>query len=259
VKRLSSTLSAVILALAASSAGVPPPAFAQPAPADARQAARELADKGYEHYEAGEYAKAIKFFRDAEARFHAPTLLLMQGNAQVKNGGLVEARAVYQRVVDEQLASDAPKEFVDAQVEAKAAIESLKLRIATLKIVLKGMTADKVHITIDDVEVPTASVLQPLPQNPGTHKIVGVIGGEEGGRAVYQSVTLKEGSTKQIQLVFRPGGPATSGPPPSRGCASCEIEGLRAGAGAPAGLLSTAFVGVLMALRRRGRRRLPGA
>lgn len=244
-----------MLAIVAPAAWAPaPPAFAQPAqPAkDPKQAARELADKGYEQLQTGDYAKAIEFFRQAEALYHAPTLLLMQANAYVKLEGYVEALALYRRVADEKLAPDAPQEFRDAQAEAIKGADKLTGRIATLKIVFKGTTADKVRVTIDGVEIPTEKVLGPILQNPGNHKVEATLAAEEGGRSVFQSVTLKEGTTKQIQLVFRAG--ATNGPepvPPSRGCASCEI-GLPAGGSAPLeGALSLAVIGVLARLRRR--------
>ncbi len=52
--RLTRTAIAVILALSATSALLVSPAAAQPPPVeDWKRAARELADKGYEHYEAG--------------------------------------------------------------------------------------------------------------------------------------------------------------------------------------------------------------
>lgn len=252
--RLSRGLVIAALALAAQGVFHAPAALAQPAATeDAKRAARELANKGYELYEAGDYTKAIQFFRDAEARFHAPTLLVIQARAHEKIGGLVEAQALYEKVAAEELAADAPKEFVEAQASAKAALEDIGPRIAFVKIVLKGMTADKVKITVDEVEVPAARLLEPIPANPGTRKIAATIGGDDGGRTVFQTVTLKEGVTKQIQLVFRPGGSVTAGelPPSGGGCASCEIGSLGAGDGAPPAVLGAAAAAALTALRRR--------
>ena len=257
-RTVSRGLVAVALSLAAQAVFDVPRALAQPAATDdAKRAARELANKGYELYEAGDYEKAIQFFRDAEARFHAPTLLVIQARAQEKIGGLVEAQALYQKVAAEELAEGAPKEFVEAQDSAKAALEDLGPRIAFVKIVLKGMTADKVKITVDGAEVPAARLLEPIPANPGTRKIAATIGGDDGGRTVFQTVTLKEGVTKQIQLVFRPGGSVTAGelPPSGGGCASCEIGSLRGAEGAPPALFAAAAVGLLAAARRRRRAR----
>lgn len=249
MKSLLTTLTAVVLALATQLAS------AQPAQSDedAKQAARELANKAYEHYAAGEYGRAILYFRDAEARFHAPTLVLHQAHSHAKLGQLVEARALYQRIIDEKLADDAPKEFVDAQTEAKKLAEIMGARIATLKIVLKGMSPDKVSISIDDVELPKETALDAIPMNPGAHRIVATLGGDEGGRAVYQSVTLKEGTTKQIQLVFRAGTPVQT-PPPAGGCASCEIGSPRDVRSFPAPLSFTLALTALAALRRSKRR-----
>lgn len=256
VKRLPRTILAVAIAIAAPCALAAMPAAAQQAAADgAKRAARELADKGYEHYESGEYAQAVVYFRQAETKFHAPSVLLMQANAHEKLGQLVEAAPLYERIAGEPLAEDAPQEFRDAQVEAKATLERVKVRIATLKIVLKGMTADRVTVTIDDVEVPADKVLQPIPQNPGTHRVQATIGGDESGRAVFQSVTLKEGMTKQIQLVFRPAAPGGA-PPSAGGCASCEIAGARPGGGAGMGVMGSLAVGLLLASRRRRRGRV---
>lgn len=255
MKRLPRTILAVLLAVApcalATSVVRERPAAAQPASAEtAKRLARELADKGYEHYEAGEYAQAVVYFRQAEAKFHAPSILLMQANSHEKLGQLVEALPLYEAIVAEPLAEDAPQEFRDAQAEAKATVERVRVRIATLKIVLKGMTADRVRVTIDGVEIPQEKVLEPIPQNPGTHKVEATIGGDESGRAVFQSVTLKEGMTKQIQLVFRPGAPV--GPPPSSGgCASCEVGGARGAEGLPAGVVGSLAVALLSFRRRK--------
>lgn len=243
-----------------------PDAAAQPAPTAQPSAqpsdqsdewrkntARELATKGFEYFESGQLGKALQYFKDAEERFHAPTLVLLIAKTHMKLDQYVEARDAYQRIIDEQLPDTAPKEFLDAKEEAKKTVDLAAARIATLKITLKGMTPDKIRLTIDDVEIPTAKILTPLPQNPGNHKIVATLGGDEGGRAVYQAVDLKAGTTKQVQLVFRAG--QLGGPPPSSGgCASCEV-GAHLGAGDA--VKSSAFalvLGALAAVRRRKRR-----
>ncbi|MBK8257463.1 MAG: hypothetical protein IPK82_32945 [Polyangiaceae bacterium] len=221
----------------------------------AKKEARELANQGYEHFQAGDYKKAVVLFEQAEAKFHAPTIMYMWGQAHELSGGLVEAQALYKRIVEETLPSDAPQEFRDAQTKARSSLDGLTGRTSLLKIVLKGMTADKVKVTIDDKEISTAALTEPIPQNPGTHKIVASIGGDDGGRAVFQSVTLKEGTTKQIQLVFRPGGPAGSAiPPQSNGCASCEIGARSAATDARAKTVA-AMLGALALLRRMRRRK----
>ena len=228
-------------------------ALSQPAASDdEKRAAKELANKGYEQYEAGEYDKAVKLFVEAAKHFPAPTILLVTARSEEKLDRFVEAQGHYRRIVDMELAPDAPKEFADAKAAAEEALPKLSGRIAFVKIVLKGMTADRVQITIDDAEVPRGKVLEPIPQNPGTHKIVATIGGDDGGRSVFQSVTLKEGVTKQIQLVFRPGGSLTSGElPPGGGCASCEIGTLQGRGSSAEALLAAVTLAFFFGVRSR--------
>lgn len=219
---------------------------------DAKKKARELANSGFEQFEAGEFDKAIALFKQADATFHAPTILLLLARAHEKKEDFVSARAVYRKIADEQLAADAPKEFVEAQKTAKDAADSLDGKIAFVKIVLKGATKQTVQISIDGVEVPGARLSEAIPANPGTRKIAATIGGDDGGRTVFQTVTLKEGTTKQIQLVFRPGGVVTAGelPPQGGGCASCEIGSLNSRGDAGQALFGVALAISAAALRR---------
>jgi hypothetical protein len=187
--------------------GAPRPVFAQTdATEEAKNAARELANQGFAHYQAGEYQKAIQLFLQADERFHAPTLVIMQAHAQAKLGNFIEARALYNRVVSEALAPNATKEFREAQAEAKAGLEELTGKTGYLKIVLQGGTADRVQITVDGIPVPPSRIGQPIEQNPGKRKIVAMIDAEEGGRSVFQTVTIKPKRTKQVTLAFRKSG-----------------------------------------------------
>jgi len=177
----------------------------------AKAEARLLADRAFEHFSAGEYQKAIQLFHEADTKFHAPTLVLMQGHAQRKSGNLIEARALYQRVANETLPPDAPKEFRDAQAEANAAVSELTGKTGYLKIVLTGSAADKVQISIDGLPVPPSKLGQPMELNPGKRKIEAIIDAEEGGRSIFKTVLIKPGRTKQIQLAFKKSGIVVEG------------------------------------------------
>ncbi|HSN98183.1 MAG TPA: tetratricopeptide repeat protein [Candidatus Nanopelagicales bacterium] len=90
-----------------------------------RDQARALADRGFALHEQGKYAEALAAFEEAERQFHAPTVLLMIARSQVKLGRLADARATYERIVDEQLANYAPPPFFEAQAAARKELEEL--------------------------------------------------------------------------------------------------------------------------------------
>lgn len=171
-----------------------------------RDEARALADQANVHFEAGEYQKAIELLHQADSIFHAPTLVIMQGHAQKKLGNLIEARALYMRVVKEGLDPNATEPFKAAYEEAKALADQLIGKTGYLKILLSGeIPPEKVQITIDDLPIPPSRIGQPIEQNPGKRKLVATIDAEEGGRQVFQIVTISPGKTKQIKLAFRKG------------------------------------------------------
>ena len=145
---------AMLLLGAALSVGVAAPAAAQqieadpkpaaPAPAateEDKAAARELANKGFELYQAGNYKEAIQYFKDADARFHAPTLVIMQASANEKIGNLIEARGLYSQITREPLSPSASKEFKKAYADAEDALAKIKGRIPRLRIVAGSATA----------------------------------------------------------------------------------------------------------------------
>lgn len=203
---------------------------AQPARADsakqkdsAKEDARKLAEQGFDAFDAGNYKAAAQLFRRADERFHAITLVLLQGHALAKRGSLLEARALYQRVLDEKLPANAPKEFIDAKTEAKTSLEELDKRIPTLRIDVQNAPAGA-RVTIDAVEVPASEWSRPIAREPRTLAIVGAATGYE---PITRSVVLKEGARESVTLTFPaaeplfvPVAPSTSAPPPATPAAS---------------------------------------
>lgn len=184
-------LSAAAVCLAVLS---PAALLAAPSASD-RDAARRLADKGAELFDAGKYEEAIDHFRRANERVHAPTFLLKMAQANVKLGKLIEGRDIFQQIADEQLAPQAPESFVNARKTARRELEDLKRRIPTLQIVVTGAPPSEVNVTVDGTSL--QSIDQPIAQDPGDHTVV-VTG--SGGASVTRSVTLHEGSAERLEI-----------------------------------------------------------
>lgn len=194
------------------------------AAAAGRDAARGLAGKGYEHFEAGNYARAIDFFQQAEARYHAPPHLLYIARAQVKLGKLLEAEATYKKVIDEQLASDAPAPFKEAQTSARAELTEAQILVPSLVIELDGDVPSGTKVSIDGTPLENKALGKPLRQNPGTHFVTA----EPPGQApIGRTIVLKlgGGEDQRVTLQF----PRTGSIVPGIICFSVGVVGIGVG------------------------------
>jgi len=230
-------------------------ASAQPEPQvsqESKDAARALAEKGYELFEAGKYADAMEHFKQAEQKFHASPHLLFIARSQVKLGNLVEGREVYEKIIAERLANYAPDAFREAQADAKKEVAALRQRIPSIQLVVIGAEPDHVKVTIDGTELPSRKLHERLPANPGPHTIVGTA---EGHPPVTRSVTLAESATASIELSFgasaapsappQPDQPAPDAPPTGSlvpAIAAFGVGALGLGIGAITGAISLSKV-----------------
>lgn len=160
------------IALLAAIATIGPAASADPPKADPpkkvtqadRDAARALAEQGFEKFQQRKYADAIALFSKAEEHFHAPPHVAFIARAHEKRGELVEAADTYRRLLAEPLARDAPQPFRDAHAEAGPALASIERRIPKLRVDVAGDGADRARITASDRPMKPGVA---SPTNPG--------------------------------------------------------------------------------------------
>jgi hypothetical protein len=189
-------LGLTLLAIPATAAGQQ----SQPT-AEAKLAARALANKGVELFDAGRYEDALTAFRGAEALVHAPPLLVMAARSCERLGRLLEARSLYQRVLDEPLAATASRAFQEAQAEAKTELAALAPRIPTLEVAVAGTAQGTVQLTLDGEHITPAT---PVQRDPGEHTLVGV---EPGRPPVTTRFRLDERMKRYIILDLTPPSP----------------------------------------------------
>lgn len=169
-----------------------------------KETARDLAERGFELLEQGEAEKAIVSFRMADRRFHSPVHQLFIGRAEIKLGRFVEATSTFESVIAEKFPPNAPKPFLDAQEEAKKELEALKSRTPSIKVVIAGVPAAQVSVTIDGVALPPGEIGVARRINPGKHTIVA--SAPDAGE-VEKVVTLAESAAVHtIELTLSPGG-----------------------------------------------------
>jgi hypothetical protein len=202
-----------------------------------RDAAREKAAAGLEHFEAKRWAEAYTALEQADRLFHAPTLTLAMAQCQEAMGRLLAARALYRKVQDEPLPAKAPEQFRTARATAQAALEALAKRIPTLTVTVTGPGAAGARVQIDGADVSAAELAAGREIDPGDH----VVTAETDSARARLAVKLPEGAATRAELgltpVSTPAAPAPARP------GSLVPAGIAFGAGA-AGLAAGAVTGI---------------
>lgn len=182
----------------------PAPTPATVKPAD-REAARALATRGFELFQAGSYDEAIASFRKAEEKVHAPPHLLYIARCQVKLRKLVEAKDTFREILAEKLAPDAPYPFRDAQTSARAELNEVDILIPSMSLTLEGKDVERATVLFDGQPFPSVSLGKPVPENPGLHTITVTVPGRD---PVERTILLKQGT--DVEQVTIEVGPSSS-------------------------------------------------
>ena len=175
--------------------------FGAEASPEERQAARALADKGLELFEAGRWAEALDRFQRAETVLHAPTHLLYMARAEARLGRLLAARKHYEQVTARALPANAPKPFVQARGEAEAELALLVEDIPTLQVEARHAAGRPVSVEVDGAGVPLAAGAGgagPVALDPGTHTVVVRSANEA---PVTRTVELARGARERLEVV----------------------------------------------------------
>jgi hypothetical protein len=198
-------LSALFIA-AVIAATVTGAARADGGPGDARTAARARGEQGLQLFEAKRWGDAYAAFREADALYHAPTLTLFMGHCERNQGRLVEAKALYGKLVSEPVPVAAPEQFRKAQAQARAELDALGTRIPKLFAVATGPAGEGALFEVDGVAVDAGALAAGVEVNPGRHAVAAKSSGASG----RSSVTVAEGEESRVQIALLAEEPAAA-------------------------------------------------
>ncbi len=168
-----------------------------------RETARRLMDEGRERSRVGDKERAVEAFQKAHDIMKVPTTGVALAKAQLAVGHLVEARDVALEVVRMPRENGEHAIFEKARKEAKELEQSIKPRIPTVRIVVKGGPATRV--SVDGGEVPSLLLGEPVAMNPGKHSIIARNADTIERRA---EVDLAERDGKEVELTLPVPSPA---------------------------------------------------
>lgn len=184
----------LFLALAVALAA--PAAAADPSPAD-KARATQLMDDGFDHREKGDESSALKAFGAADTIMNVPTTAIEVAKSQAALKMLVEAQATAIRVTKMPVRAKEPAPFVQARKDAEALLIELAARVPTLQIEIAGVKdGDSPEVRVDNDAVASEELRSPRKLNPGPHRVVVRLAGEERS----ESVTLVERDSKTVTV-----------------------------------------------------------
>ncbi len=224
---------------------------------DPATAARELARAGWDALDHQNYKDALDKVTEAEALYHAPTHLLLMGNAQAGLGKLSEALATFEKLAAEPMSNAAPNAFKEAQETGRKRMKELLSRVPSLLVVVESAEAQGVTVTVDGQKVTFAGGVA-LRFDPGEH-VIGV--DAEGFPPVKKTIVLPEkGGVVRVPIALEKPGAAASATATTTATASAAPSGTGPAATGPgpyripaivtlgvagAGLVAGAVTGVL--------------
>jgi hypothetical protein len=178
------------------SGGSPQPPSTAAAP-NRRAEARAIAERGDAQFDAGRCDKAIALWKDADARFHAPTITLRIARCQAILGRVVDAAATLDAIRQEPIDPAASAPFIEAKRAAEQDLVDIRARIATLRISLQNAKSvpHAPTIEIDHESFPGTEEAQ-IAVDPGRH-VLRVRGAEV---LWERKVTLVDGQVQTYRL-----------------------------------------------------------
>ena len=166
-----------------------------------RAAARDLFKQGDELQHAAKFADALDKFQRAQQVFSAPTNMLRIAECQAWLGRLVESAESYRAVVRTPLPAGSPQAFQAAVDQARGELGQLEPRVPKVTVQVTPAEISGVQLHIDGQSVPAALVGEPIPLDPGVHRVSLSASGYMGSE---QSVALGERDAKTVSFALRP-------------------------------------------------------
>jgi hypothetical protein len=207
---------------------------------DRRQAAaRSRGEEGLQLFQAGKWAESYDAFNQADRLYHAPTLILFMARCRRNQGKLLEARALYDKVIAEPVRAGAPEQFFKAVAAAREELVDLQKRIPSVRVTLHGTMAAQARIAIDGAPLSEAERASGKALDPGAHEILAAV---DKGASARKTILLTQGEAAWVELTLESPLSFGADAPPARwqvpAILAVGIGGAGVGVGSVAGILA---------------------
>src|SRR5690606_1079796 len=111
---------------------------------------------------------------------------------------LVDAEERYAEVARTEFDSNSPRAFIKAQRDSEAALEEIRKRVPTIKIVINN-AKDISKVELDGRILPAPLVGAPIAVDPGTHMVTVT---RSSGAVRTESVAIGESQAQEVYVNF---------------------------------------------------------
>jgi hypothetical protein len=179
---------------------VPRAASGEPTAAD-KETARSLLNEGDRMRDAKDLRGALGAYQAADAIMGVPTTAIEVAKTQERLGMLVEARDAALRIARFPASPSEPRAFQQARAAAERLASDLSLRVPSIRVVVRGASADEVTLEFDGAVIPKAAAPMPRKVNPGKHVVVASADGYERARA---ELMIEERENRDVEVSLAP-------------------------------------------------------
>lgn len=197
---------ALLAGLTLTVVGTTAPAAAEPSPQEIKEA-RAAFRAGLALEAAGDFKNALVKFREVAEVRQTPQVMFHIARCLEHLGRWTEALGTYRMAIDGAREEGAE----DVVTSADEARQNLESRMPKLQII-RGKGAAGAVVELDGVRIGAASFGVEMPADPGGHRVVATVDGEE---KFSQTVVLKEGRVETVRVNID-GAPPPPAPEPER-------------------------------------------
>ena len=196
--RFATALTLVAIAAATTTTALPSIANAAEPTAAEQESAKKLVADGDRLAGQRDFTGALAAYKSAAAITNTPPIALQVARTQEALGYFMEAREGYDKAARMPVAATDPPSYEAARTEAEGLSARIVDRIPTVVVSVSGRPSGSLPtVTVDNVEVASASSALPRRLNPGKHTIRVALAGYQPATVEFE---IREGENRNVDV-----------------------------------------------------------
>jgi hypothetical protein len=169
-------------------------------------------------FQSGAWDAAYAEFSAADSLSHSPVFILYMARSRTHAGQWVLARALYERLLCEELSADTPPQWQAAVEDARTELRALAPRIPRIRVLVRPSLPASAVVLLDGSVLQFSESDPVVEVDPGRHVVVVRPTQGTPTTKVFSATEADQGTALEVPLPERQS-PATAAPEPARAAA----------------------------------------